>query len=241
MVASQKALRSQQELYLDGWTDRLIDLALGEADDYAPSTHWLNNKGSPLFDSRRVAVAAYRVGLSSNRPNDLDLHHFETSMRPTSIPIFTLNFHFLADLCLPGAKRELSSLRLTHPVLGRRPSSIPKEEELIMRILQTWIYRVDGIELENKHQIEIHLNDRSEFAQSRLGAKWKNISVRPMRSKRYASKASSNKFLAKALDAISLLQTGEIVDPTGTFKPLVEILINDPILRFDSKLDHVTN
>jgi hypothetical protein len=62
-----------------------------------------------------------------------------------------------------------------------------------------------------------------------------------MRSKRYASKASSNKFLAKALDAISLLQTGEIVDPTGTFKPLVEILINDPILRFDSKLDHVTN
>ena len=238
MMAPPKALKSREDLCLEGWTNRLIDLALDEGDDSAPSAHWLNNKGSPLFDSRRVAVAAYRIGLSSYRPDATDLHYFDGSMKPTSIPIFTLNFHFLSDFLVPGARGMFYSLRLNHRMLGRRPGSIPKEEKLISQILQAWINRVDEIELENKRQIENYLSDRSELAQSRLGDEWKNICVRPMRYTRYTSKASSNKFFTRALDILSLLEAGKIVSPAGTYKPLIETLVSDPILRFDSILDH---
>ena len=234
MAAPPKQLKSREDLYLEGWTKRLIDLALDEGDDSAPSTHWLNTQGSPLFDSRRVAVAAYRIGLSSSRPDAANLHYFDRSMRPTSVPILTVNFHFLSDLLVPGANHKFYSLRLNHPIAGRRPGSIPEEEKLISQILQAWINRVDEIQIKNRRQIENYLNDRSELALSRLGDEWKSVCVRRMRYGRYSSKASSKKSLTRALDVLSLVEAGKIVSPTGSYKPLIETLVSTPMLRFDT-------
>lgn len=234
MATPPKEFKTREDLCLEGWTRRLIDLALDEGDDSAPSSHWLNSKGEPLFDSRRVAVAAYKTGLSSSRPDTVDFHYFDRSMRPTSVPVFTLNFHFLADILVPGTKAKFSSLRLTHPIAGRRPGSIAREEELISKILQAWISRVDDVELENRRKIQNYLKDSAELALSQLGDEWKSICVRPVRYGRYTSKASSKKFFAKGLDVLSLVEAGKILPPTGIYKPLIETLVSHPILRFDS-------
>jgi hypothetical protein len=61
-------LVSKDELIAVGWKDRQVDAALDEPDEHGPSRHWQNTSGTPYYRKDRVAVAAYRTGLTNRSP-----------------------------------------------------------------------------------------------------------------------------------------------------------------------------
>ena len=233
MAKTKNSLRSKKDLYSEGWTDRLIELALGEADEYGPSGHWFNTTGKPLFKANRVAIAAYRIGISDTEPDEHELRSFIGGELPSSLPIYTLDFHFLSNICVPGIGRKFWSARLSHPFAGRRPNSRNQEVELISETFIAWINKLDGLKLRTESDIEIHLEERAVSAWDKLESEWNNVCVRSLRHARRASKASSEKALIKGLDVLSLVHVGKVCSPSGSQMPLVETLIASPMLRFD--------
>jgi hypothetical protein len=235
--STHRELKSRADLHADGWTDRKIDAALDEADEYGPSGHGRNTTGVPYYDASRVAVAAYRVGLSTTKPPGDKLIFWQFSLQPTSFPIATIDFHRLAEVCLPGSRHEFYSLRLSHPVGGRRPGTRKKEADLIKRVLQAMLNVADGGGHEASINITAQLAARARDASQRLGQSWSHdVCLRPALRQSYVSRASSTRAISCALDILSMMHVGVLKTPTKDAEPLVDLLIKWPVLRFDQIL-----
>jgi hypothetical protein len=57
------------------------------------------DSGKPYYCKDRVAVAAYRRGLSGQRPTDKQWYRWADSTKPAAPPLLTFGFHRLANEC----------------------------------------------------------------------------------------------------------------------------------------------
>jgi hypothetical protein len=228
-------LISKDALLAAGWTARQIEAALDEPDEVGPSGHWLNTSGKPYYRRERVEIAAYRIGLSDKEPLPDHWDRWISSERPTSLPEFTLDFHRLADECVPQASRQFGSLRLTHPVLGRRYGTKDKEAHLIVEVLSVFAERVCGVRPKSFEALGRFLYETSFLAAERLGPDWPiNMIVRPARRASYISKATGMKSVKRYMDALSLIHAGLVLGPENRWD-LIALLISSPRLRFDRR------
>jgi hypothetical protein len=228
-------LVSQEELLAVGWKKRQIEAALDEPDEVGPSGHWLNTSGKPYYDRDRAAVAAYRIGLQKELPTDAQWRKWARSTRPTSLPVLTADFHRIADAWLPGVSNRFWSLRLSHPVLGRRPRTREEEALLIDDCLIQMVKAAFGIELENEEELEKFLTEKSTTAAQSLGVGWsEGIVVRPAGRTSYVSKATSKKAVERFICALSLLHVGAVKGVLGQLVNMRKVLVDSPRMRFDS-------
>lgn len=228
---------SKEELIARGWKAAQIDAVLDRADEFGPSGHWLNRTGKPYYLQDRVEVAAYRVGLASERPEDSLSNKWVFSEKPTSRPELTVDFHRLAEAVKEGASQALWSLRLCHPVLGRRPGTRESEKVLIEESLMALIARVFGPKLKTSDSLDRFLLERSTGAAQSLGPNWPaTTAVRVARRAGYVSVATGEKAMRRSLDALALVHAGVVKSWDGRKLNLVEFLQYAPKLRFDSQV-----
>lgn len=227
-------LVSQEDLMAVGWTKRQIEAALDEPDEVGPSGHWLNTSGKPYYDRDRVAVAAYRIGLQKERPTDAQWHKWADSVLPTSLPVMTADFHRLADACHPGVANRFWSLRLSHPVMGRRAGAHENETLLIDDCLIGLLKTAFGIDVESSDELDRFFTEKSTTAAELLGKDWpEGMLVRPAGRASYVSKATSKKAIERFLCALSLLYVGAVSGAMGERVNVREFLIYAPRMRFD--------
>jgi hypothetical protein len=225
---------SKNELLARGWTNRQIGLALDKADEYGPCNHWLNPYGEPFYNAKRVAVAAHYLGIGGfPEPTDASLAFWRSAPKPTRIPILTFHFHRLAAAYIPASSYEFARLRISHPFLGRWPGTHQEEAELIEKTICVLLTHSEGIEVADWSDVKKSLHSRAEAAVNRLGSPWPNVVARPVRRTTYIAKATGPRALARALDALSLIETGRIGLPWQNQVSLQELLIDAPALRFD--------
>ena len=229
-------LISKEELLLTGWTERQIDAALDEPDEVGPSGHWRNTSGKPYFDRDRVAVAAYKIGLKNEKPLHAQWSKWNLSNKPSALPLLTVDFYHLAEATVKGASRQFSSLRASHPVLGRQNGTRDKERLLIEEILIKLVMDASGVELPNLNALHQYLSERSAHAPESLGDHWpKDVVFRAARRSSYVSKASGEKSKQRFLDVISLVHAGLVQGVDGKKVELIDLLISSPRLRFDRR------
>ena len=229
-------LVSQEELVALGWTKRQIEAALDEPDEVGPSGHWLNTSGKPYYDRDRVAVAAYRIGLRKERPTDAEWQKWARGASPTSLPVMTADFHRLAEACLPGVTDRFWSLRLSHPIFGRRPGDREDEVALIEQCLMQLVRAAFGTDVAGAASLERFLREQSATAAEVLGDGWpEGIIVRPAGRASYVSKATSKKAMERFVCALSLVHVGAVTGPLGQLVNLREFLVYAPRMRFDRR------
>jgi len=226
-------LLSREDLLSAGWTDRQIDAALDEGDQYGPSGHWLNTTGKPYYDRGRVAVAAYRVGLRTRKPPAALWKEWSTSERPSCLAELTFNFHRLAALCIEGAAHRFWSLRLSHPYAGRQPGTRDQESDLIEHALIALVGHAFDTELTDA-DLYAFLSAQAPKAERLFGPSWAgDVVVRPARRQSYVSKGTSKPFLQRCIGALALVHTGQVRNAAGRKCDVTDLLIYAPSLRFD--------
>lgn len=229
-------LVSRNELLAQGWTERQISLALDEADQYGPSTHWLNPYGEPLYDGDRVNVAARRLELSGSSTFSADeVKRWNRDGRPTCLPVFSFHFHRFAAAYVPGSEAGLWRERLSHPVMGRIGGSNVREAELIKKVLCVLLTEDTGIAVKAWEAGNQLLIERVDSATQRLGAPWPDVLCRAAKRTTHLSSATGSKNLRRMLDSLALLGAGRIAVPGHDIEPLdvVRLLIWSPAIRFD--------
>ena len=225
-----------QELLAEGWKERQITAALDRADDFGPSKHWFNTTGTPLYYRDRVAVAAFRCGISGTKPGEDLWKKWKDSHRPTSLPVLTFDFHRLADEVLPGSRSEIWELRLAHPRLGRRPWTVGDEKTIIEKVLLAMIQTTSNKLISTREDFEQFMLEHALQASSRLGREWPDdVVVRPALRRSYISRATGPQTIAKFLDAISMVHSGLIKMAQNTYVDYSELLIKSGRLRFDRR------
>lgn len=229
-------LVSQEELVALGWTKRQIEAALDEPDEVGPSGHWLNTSGKPYYNRDRVAVAGYRIGLRKERPTDAQWQKWSGGASPTSVPVMTADFHWLAEACLPGVTDRFWSLRLSHPVMGRQPGTRRSEDLLIEDCLIQLVKAAFGTDAACAGGLETFLKEKSTTAAEVLGDGWpEGIVVRPARRASYVSKATSKKAMERFVCALSLVHVGSVTGPLDQIVNVREFLVYAPRMRFDRR------
>jgi hypothetical protein len=235
-MSESMGLYSKEELISAGWKERQIQAALDEADEFGPSGHWLNTTGKPFYDKGRIEIAAYRIGLSNTKPDAALWSKWENSIKPTSTPVLSFKFHYLANECKPGISREFRSLRLSHPVMGRLPGTRSKEKEVIEGVLMEMVERASGQKLRGFNKLEDYLSGRTDTALQSLGQYWrKDVAVRPARRSSYISKGKSEIVVQRFIDSLALIHVGMVTDHNDQPLNIVEMLIKSPRIRFDRK------
>jgi hypothetical protein len=205
-----------------GWKDRQVDAALDEPDQ------------QPYYYKDRVAVAAYRAGLTKQKPTDEQWKRWADSIEPTAPPLLTFDFHRLANECIPNVSSQFWSLRLCHPIAGRRPGTKEKELLLIDEVLIKLVQLAYQVNLTDHADLARFLAEKAKSA-SGLGPHWPdNVVARPARRSSYVSKATSKKSIQQFIDVLSLIHTGQVRGPRGSDLKFNEFLISAPKMRFDS-------
>jgi hypothetical protein len=175
-------LVSKDEMIAAGWKDRQVDAALDEPDEYGPSGHWRNTSGKPYYYKDRVAVAAYRTGLTKQKPIDEQWKRWADSIEPTAPPLLTFDFHRLANECIPNVSGHFWSLRLSHPIAGRPPGMEEKELLLIDEVLIKLVQLAYHVDLTNHVDLARFLAKKAKSASGALGPYWPdNVVARPAR------------------------------------------------------------
>jgi hypothetical protein len=232
---------SKQELIASGWTERLIDAALDEPDEVGPTGHWLNTSGKPLYHPDRVAVAAYRIGLTDKKPEPAIWSAWIGGEKPTAMPLMTSDFHRIAEACIPGSSREIRTLRISHPVMGRLPVTRDQEMEAIGNILKAMVIKVHGAEMAKQSSLDGLLHNIAADAISELGDPWpKGVIARKAHRSSYISKAVGLPTMRKFLNAIALIYAGQVRSPDGKESHAINWLIRAPKMRFDLAANHLT-
>jgi len=227
---------SKDDLLAAGWTALKIDAALDEADEVGPTGHWLNTAGKPYYHRDRVAVAAYRIGLKSEMPLSAQWTTWAQKAKPTALPLATFNFHRLADVVLSSENERFFSLRLSHPVLGRRVGTKDEERLLIEEVLKKLVMKVSGLQLESQKALLHFFSEKSVLAARGSEIQRPDeIVVRPARRLSYVSKAVSDKSIQRFIDVISLVHAGLVKDHDGQQIELIELLLHSPQFRLDIK------
>ena len=229
-------LISKDELIAAGWNSRQIHAALDEPDEVGPSGHWLNASGKPYYERERVAVAAFRIGLSDDEPSPNVWTKWARSELPTSLPTLTMSFHRLADSCIDGASHKFSSLRLSHPIMGRQGGTREREKKLIEDVLFCLVGHAFDVALKNSIELDQFLRDRAVIAAPSLGEHWPNgIAVRCVRRASYVSRATGKRSIQRCIDAMSLVHTGQVRSADARALDLIPLLVQAPSLRFDRR------
>jgi hypothetical protein len=231
---------SKQELMASGWTERLIDAALDEPDEVGPAGHWLNTCGKPYYHPDRVAVAAYRIGLTDQQPAAAIWDVWVPGAKPTALPLMTFDFHRMAKACKPGARRHIRGLRIAHPVMGRLPGTAKEEAAFIGMVLMALAQKTHGIELADQQDLDRFFEDIAAGAISELGDPWPMCVVaRKARRSSYLSKAVGLPAQRKFLNVLALMHVGWLRLNDGQTCDVIRWLIRAPRMRFDRAVSQV--
>jgi hypothetical protein len=218
---------SKQELIASGWTERLIDAALDEPDEVGPAGHWLNTCGKPYYHPDRVAVAAYRIGLTNQKPAAAIWDVWVPGPKPTTLPLMTFGFHRMAEACKPGARRHIRGLRIAHPVMGRLPGTAEEEAVFIGMVLMALARKTHGIELADQQDIAAR-------AICELGDPWPlGVVARKARRSSYLSKAVGLPAQRNFLNVLALMHVGWLRLNDGQTCDVIRWLMRAPRMRFD--------
>jgi hypothetical protein len=229
-------LVSKDELIAAGWKDRQVDAAMDEPDEHGPSGHWLNKSGKPYYYKDRVAVAAYRTGLTERKPTDAQWERWADRIEPTAPPLLTFDFHRLADKGIPNVSNRFWELRLSHPFAGRLPNTEEREILLIDEVMIKLARFTFSVNLMNHADLTRFLAEKAKSASSALGPHWPdNVMVRRARRSSYVSKATSKKSIERFIYAISLIHTGQVRGPRDVHLKFNEFLVEAPKMRFDRR------
>ena len=227
-------LISKDELIDDGWPNRQVDAALDAPDAVGPCGHWLNPHGKPFYNRERVAVAAYRMGLSDEAPPESHWAWWKNSLQPTCLPQLTFDFHRLANAYLPGSSHEFWSLRLSHPVAGRQPGTDSQESVLIERALIAIVSVTLGRVLDNWQALTDFLAERLAEASRAFGQCWpESVLIRPAYRSSYLSRATGKRSVQRFLNVLALTHAGLMRDANGEALELLQLLIGTPRFRID--------
>jgi hypothetical protein len=232
---------SKQELIASGWTERLIDAALDEPDEVGPAGHWLNTCGKPYYHPDRVAVAAYRIGLTYKKPAPAIWNAWFAGEKPTAMPLMTFDFYRIAEACIPGSSREIRTLRISHPVMGRLPGTRDQEIEAIGNILKAMVTKVHGAEMAKQSSLDGLLHNIATEAINELGDPWpQGVIARKAHRSSYISKAVGLPTMRKFLNVIALIHAGQVLPPDGEEFHAIHWLNRAPKMRFDLAANHLT-
>jgi hypothetical protein len=230
---------SKEELIASGWSERQIDAALDEPDGVGPAGHWLNTSGKPYYHPDRVAVAAYRIGLTDQKPEPTIWNAWIAGEKPTAMPLMTFDFYRIAEACIPGSSREIRTLRISHPVMGRLPGTRDQEMEAVGNILKAMVTKVHGAEMAKQSSLDGLLHNIATGAVSELGEPWpQGVIARKARRSSYVSKAVGLSTMFKFLNAIALIQSGQVRPPDGKEFHAPSWLVWAPKMRFDLAANH---
>lgn len=227
-------LCSKDDLIAVGWKARQIDAVLDDPDEVGPSGHWLSSSGKPYYLRDRVAVAAFRTGITEQKPTADVWNKWKSSAKPTSTPVSTFDFHRIADDCHAGTSRKFRSLRLTHPVIGRQPGTRDAEGDLIETVLRMLVQKSCGLNLVNASDISQFFSERSALSSAQSKKSWpQNLVVRSALRASYVSKATGKQTVEKFLDAMALVHVGAIRGYDSKVFEVRNLLICAPQVRFD--------
>jgi hypothetical protein len=228
------SLLSKQDLCDSGWAPASIERVLDSPDEVEPAGHWLNTSGKPLYLRERVAIAEYRTGRSKRRPSDNQLEKWLWHPMPTCTPLATFDFHRIADRYAPGAAQKFWSLRLSHPVAGRRPGSREDEAGLISEVLGKIITARYGVPSSKRDGIGNWFNDHASTFVNRTGQKWSSgVMVRKAERTSYVSRGVGPKTTDLFLGLLALAHIGVILSANRRSVSITELLASSPQLRFD--------
>jgi len=229
-------LCSKDELIAEGWSARQIDAALDEPDEVGPSGHWLNTSGKPYYLRERVSVAAFRTGITEQRPNADVWERWINCDKPTSIPVLTFDLHRIANECQAGIGSKFRSLRISHPVLGRLPGTRNREVDLVESVLQMLVKQAYGVFVADASSLSKFFFQRSEVASAQLGITCSHdVIVRSAHRASYVSRAAGRQTVKKFLDALALVHVGVVRGYDGAELEVQKLLTDSPQLRFDLK------
>jgi len=227
-------LLSKQDLCDAGWEPSSIERILDGPDEVEPAGHWLNTSGKPMYLRERVAVAEYRTGRSKRRPNDQRLRKWLWHPKPTCMPLATFDFHRIADRYVPGVAQTFWSLRLSHPVAGRRPGTREDEVRLISEVLGKIITVHHRVMSSKRDVIANWFNDHASTFVNRVGQKWSSgLIVRSVERASYVSRGVGPKTTDLFLGLLALVHVGNILGPDRKRISITEFLAMSPQLRFD--------
>lgn len=165
-------LMSKNDLLGMGWSARQIEAALDEPDEEGASRHRYNLNGKPYYLRDRVEVAAFSIGLTDKKPSRGQWRRWDADPRPTCLPVLTLDFRGLADMCISEVSREFWRLRLSHRVAGRRPGSKEGEEALIWKLLPMPAQYAFDTEVAGRRAVMRFLGQRARQAPAHLEPMW---------------------------------------------------------------------
>lgn len=216
-----------------GWSQRELDQVFDEPDIQAPSTHYRNPYGEPLYAKNRLAVGLWRCGEGPRpRMSKATEDSWLQSYQPTIAPVLTFDLNALAAKYEAGVKGE----PWVEPVKAAYPEPRQYRVAFLAVALVAMLRADTGKSLETLQDALAELRSRSEGAALRLGAPWPNVIVRRVWRGGYVSRATGPKVLAKALDALSLVLIVAVFMRRGDERTLVGFLDGYPALRFDSVL-----
>jgi hypothetical protein len=224
----------RDDLLEEGWSEHTIAKVLDGGDQYTSANHWLNQTGSPLYNKERVAVAAYREGLSTIRPPGDVIHRWLRSDRPTSTPLLTMNFNQIVNLYEIRPLRDKFSTSFANPTWGPFSSSGEKSS-FIKRDLVCLAHLYLDVEINTWQDFIDLAAANADRILATMTPEWRDhVCIRPARIKKYVSRARGAKALHKAFDALLLVQAGVVTAPDGALCELVDLLMESRLLRFDT-------
>lgn len=233
----RRELLSRSQLVAAGWKVRQIDACLDGPDDRGPVRHWLGTLGEPLYDSSRVAVAAFRVGLRPEAPSDEDLFRWSLSHRPSSPPLKTFRFHRLVGAFAPDLVGPIRDLRISHPVMGRVQGSREQESRLVSDALLRFA-KFEGLaNAIDSITLGAWLRQRSatvEWTERGVDVSCKAC-IRGASVASYLSDATRRKDLSRFLDVVALMNAGRLRRPDGDSVDIVDFLVRFPRFRIDER------
>lgn len=225
---------SKSELIAIGFKSNWIEAALDAPDEVAPSRHWLSKTGEPLYDADRLKVVFARIGLNIADLSESHLSKWVKNDRPSSKPILTFDFYALAEVVLPGISKQIRSLRIAHPVLGRQTGSGAQERQLIDACLRAMIKKCFDVDVSEGETYKF-LGGCSDSAIDFLGEHWSSeVIVRPARRRSYISKSVSVSSIKRFLYSMALIQNGTVLGPSDKVTDPISLLVSSPCIRFDS-------
>lgn len=231
----------EDELTIRGF--RGITRILDDSEDRGDAGHWLNTTGKRLYSLSRVVEAEeLRDSFSNGVYRHAKADAFNASARPRTPAIIVVDYRHILKKVSPEKPPEIWSARLCHPVLGRRPGSREREQNLIIEALIVLVTYAGDTRPRPTSELALLelLTVRAEGAEARMGSPWPDVILRKADLGYDVSRAESPRAAGRLLDIYSLIHAGKINGPLNADKPknLVDLLIESPVMRFDHRILH---
>lgn len=220
---------------------------LGDGDSREPANHWKNTNGKRIYEETRVETAEQLIRNSDGRfYRHVDADRLNAHFLPVTPAVAIVDYRKVLKRLDPDLERDISLMRLSHPVAGRHPGGEEKERTLIAAaLLKIARYAYPTVAFDRFEAVEDLFCELAKDSTTRLDPPWPNVILRRAGLIAGVSQGCSRRSARRLLDMLALVSTDRIpvMVGHGTGSDQIHILAllqASPTLRFDHRIRRTT-